>query len=414
MLYFSMHILRLSCLAAIVLATACLSGAGQRQPPSSRSDAIRALCQRLEIGPGAAIADVGCGDGPDTMVFASIVGEHGTVFAQEIDAARLKRVVDAAGKRGFHQIVPVLGRTEDPHLPNGAADLIYMNRVFHHFARPRAMLEHFVSDLKPGGRLVIVDQQEGPLTDWAPVDSRESQHHWTSELAVVRLAREAGFLFDDLLDDLWFERPPFVLAFRKPLQTPAEPGDPDPPRPLDAHALIRSLPLAELNGSPVLFFGLDAARPVLPALQNFMPANARFLDVVLEEWAVSREELVPAAQKPGIEILRTEKGDLALPSDIQPGLILFADAYHRLWNPAPLLRRLHQQTPPSGHLVVLDRKGPDAESRRLASHHRRISPRLVEKEMREAGFFLRRTIQAPAPDRFLMVFSPQAPSTNPQ
>jgi len=414
MLHFPMHTARLSCLAAIVLATACLSGAGQRQPPSSRSDAIRALCQRLGIGPGATIADVGCGDGPDTMVFASIVGEDGTVFAQEIDAARLKRVVDAAGKRGFHQIVPVLGRTEDPHLPNGSLDFIYMNRVFHHFARPRAMLEHFVSDLKPGGWLVIVDQQEGPLTDWAPAESREGQHHWTSELAVVRMAREAGFRFEDLLDDLWFERPPFVLAFRKPLPMPADPGDPDLPQPLDAPALVRALPLAELQESPVLFFGLDAARPVLPALQNLLPANARLLDVVLEEWALSREELVPSARTPDIEVLRTEKGDLALPSDIRPGLILFADAYHRLWNPAPLLRRLHQQTPPSGRLVVLDRKGPDAEPRRLAGHHRRISPELVEKEMREAGFLLRRTIPAPAPDRFLMIFSPQTPSTHAQ
>lgn len=79
---------------------------------------------------------MGCGDGPDTLVFAGLVGPRGTVLAQEIDTAKLKQVQEAADKRGFHQVVPGLGQSEDPRLPDGFADLIYMNRVFHHFARP--------------------------------------------------------------------------------------------------------------------------------------------------------------------------------------------------------------------------------------------------------------------------------------
>jgi len=91
----------------------------------------------------------------------------------------------------------VLGQSQDPRLPDGFADLVYMNRVFHHFAQPQAMLERLWFDLKPGGFLVIVDREKGPLTHWAPVARREKEHHWTGETTVVRVAREAGFLFHD-------------------------------------------------------------------------------------------------------------------------------------------------------------------------------------------------------------------------
>jgi ubiquinone/menaquinone biosynthesis C-methylase UbiE len=401
-----MRIRQLLLLVLSGLLSTNLPAAENASGSTNRSNAIKALCARLEIGPGAVVADVGCGDGPDTMVFAAIVGERGTVLAQEIDTAKLKNVVETADKRGFHQVVPVLGQSEDPHLPDGYANLIYMNRVFHHFARPQAMLQHLLADLKPGGWLVIVDQQKGPLTDWTPVESREKQHHWTSELTVVRLAREAGFLFHDVLDDLWFEKPPFVLVFRKPVKPVRQIGDPDPARLLDADAVVKLLPLPQAGNGSVVFCGLDAGREVLPVLKAKAPTSSRFFDLVLEEWALSKEELPPAAQTPGVEILRTEKGDLALPADVQPGLVLFVDAYQRLWDPAPLLRRLKQQMPESGRLVVLDRKGPEAEPRRLANHRRRISPTLVTEEMRKAGFQLQRKLPAPEKDRFILVFAP--------
>jgi SAM-dependent methyltransferase len=391
-------------LALVVLLGIFRLEAAAGQSSTNRSDALRLLCQRLEIGPGAVVADVGCGEGLDSMVFAEVVGAHGTVLAQEIDTAKLKKVVEIAGRRDLHQVVPVLGQSEDPHLPDGFANLIYMNRVFHHFARPQAMLEHLASDLKPGGWLVIVDQQKGPLTDWAPMESREAQHHWTGETTVVRLAREAGFLFHGVLDELWYEKQPFVLAFRKPMEPIKTPGDPDLPQPLDVKDLVRNLPPRPAGDSAVVFFGLDRGRAVVPTLQEMLPSSSRFYDVVINEWALLREELPPEAQRPGIQILRTEKNNLALPADVPLGLVLFVDAYHRLWEPLPLLRCLRERLPNSGWVAVIDRKGPEAEPRRLAGHQRRISPALVVEEMRQAGFHLRQTLPPPAKDRFFLLF----------
>lgn len=373
----------------------------------SRDQALKALCGRLEIGPGAVIADVGCGEGLDAAEFARVVGESGTVLAQEIEPAKLATVVRVAAKHGLHQIVPVLGQSDDPRLPDGFVDLIYLNRVFHHLAQPQAMLRRLHQDLKPGGLLVVVDQHRGPLTDWAPTERREEEHHWTGETTVVRLAREAGFLFHDVLEDVWHEPQPFVLAFRKPAAPPPDAGDPDLPPPLDAKALVRALPIPQQDGWAAIFVGLDRGRAVLPALKEGLPPSTRLADVVLDEWALTLEELPPGAPHPGTEVLRKNNNSLALPPDMRLGLVLFVDAYQWLWEPVPLLRQLRERMPNSGLLAIVERQGPDDEPRRLAGHHRRISSRRVAEEMREAGFQLRQTLAAPTEDRCFLLFEPR-------
>jgi ubiquinone/menaquinone biosynthesis C-methylase UbiE len=401
-----MHRLRFIWLALLIFVDTTVLAAAESPSLGSRSNALIALCQRLQVGPGSVIADVGCGDGLDTLVFASIVGRSGTVLAQEIDVSKLKKVVERADQGGFAQIVPVLGQSDDPRLPDGSVDMIYLCRVFHHFSRPQAMLQRLWDDLAPGGYLVVVDQQKGPLTDWAPMDRREHEHHWTGETTVVRLAREAGFLFHDALDELWHEKPPFVLVFRKPAKPAKTKGDPDLARPLDARRLVRALPLAETGDAGVVFVGLDRGRSVVPVLRSELPTSSRVFDVVLEEWALSREERPSEAPRPGVEIFRTEKGILTLPAEVSPGLVLFVDAYHRLWDPVPFLRQLRAQVPRSGRVAVVDRQGPHGETRRLAGHRRHISSQLVIEEMRQAGFSVQRRLPAPAKDRFYLLFGP--------
>ncbi len=398
-------------LQAIVLSAACAANGAESPRAANRGDSIKALCDRLKVGAGSVIADVGCGDGPDSIVFAAAVGERGTVLAQEIDAAKLQKVLQAADKQGLHQIVPVLGQSDDPRLPDGFVDLLYMNRVFHHFSHPRDMLQRFAADLNPGGWLVIVDQHKGPLTDWVPAESREKQHHWTGETAVVRLAREAGFLFHASLDELWHEPQPFVLVFRKPKEPPAAAGDPDLPSVFEAKAFVEALPPAPVEGSAVVFVGLDRGRAAGPALRAALSPSRRFYDVVIDEWALSREELPPDPRAEGAEILRAEKNALALPGDGAIGLTVFADAYHRLWDPLPLLETIKKRMAGAALLAVMDREDPQKEPRPVAGHRRRISSELVIDELRRAGFNLRESLPPPAKDRFLLLFGlDQSPS----
>jgi ubiquinone/menaquinone biosynthesis C-methylase UbiE len=395
---------------AVLVAGAGLLSAAESPRFTNRTDSLKALCERLHISSGAVVADVGCGAGADSMVFASIVGERGTVLAEEIEVNELKKTLETATKRGFHQVVPILGQTDDPRLPDRMADLLYMHRVFHHFAKPRDMLGRLWVDLKPGGYMVVVDQQKGPLRDWAETDVREKQHHWTAETAVVRMAREEGFRFHDALEALWNEKDPFVLVFRKPEGVAKPNGDPDLPETVDAQALVKRLPLPKGGPGSVAFFGLDRGRALAPALRAGLEPTSRFFDIVLEEWALSRQEKPPGAEGSGIEVLRTEKGTLALTDDMRLGLVVFADAYHRLWDPQPLLKSLKQHMPANATLALLDRQGPAGEARRLAGHRRRVSPDLAIEEMRQAGFELRAKLPAPSGDRFFFLFGPQRDS----
>ena len=87
--------------------------------------------------------------------------------------------------------------------------------------------------------------------------------------------------------------------------------------------------------------------------------------------------------------------------------MLFAGAYHRLWRPTILLERLRSAMSPDGRVVIVDRKGPDDEPRRLANHRRRIAPAQVRKELEQAGFKLVRAgVEPLAAGFFLLEFAP--------
>ena len=381
------------------------AGADAAKEDQQRAEAIRKLCQALGVGPGAAIADIGCGGGVDTVTFASVVGPTGRVYAEEIAAGALTNMIKKVRALNLEQVIPLLGQSADPCLPPGALDLEYMHLVFHHFAHPREMLHRLWLGLKPGGRLVIIDREKGPLRRWVEDETREKKHIWTGETAVVRLARESGFLFEQAREDLWYEKEPFVLVFRKPARSAAALLDPDPALPFQADAVVKTLGLSKRKHAKLAFFGLDQSRDLLPALQKKLGRRAAIYDVVLEEWAISTNEIpaTPAGVK--VQVLRTLQGKLPPSADqLTFGAVVFADAYHRLWEPAKLLDQLRARLAKDARVVVLDRTGPAGEARRIAGHQRRMAPALVRDDFAHAGFELVTELKPPAPDRFLLRF----------
>ncbi len=370
-----------------------------------RAEAIRKVCRATGIGPGSAVADIGCGKGADTVTFAQVVGPKGKVYAEEIDPGALTNTTQKVRELNLDQVVPILGESADPRLPPGALDLEYMHFVFHHFAHPREMLHQLWLGLKPGGWLVIIDREKGPLKLWVADETREKKHNWTGETTVVRLARESGFLFAQALENEWYEREPFVLAFRKPANSSAPALDPDPALPFEADSMIKALALSRRKLAKLAFVGLDEGRTLLPALQKKLGRAAAIYDVVLEEWATSTNEVPPTPAGLKAEVLRTARGKLLPAADpLTFSGVIFADAYHRLWDPAKLLGQLREKLPKHGWVVVLDRTGPPGEERRIAGHHRRIAPGLVREEFTRAGFEFVSELKPPAPDRFLLRF----------
>ena len=128
---------------------------------------------------------------------------------------------------------------------------------------------------------------------------------------------------------------------------------------------------------------------------------------MIEEWRTFGEELPPDVADESKDIMRTTQGDL--PELVGGSLhaAVFADGYSRLWDPAPLLKRLHTSLKPAGFVAILDRTGPEQESRSLAGHHRRISTDRVRSDMQAAGFEYVGELKVPAKDRFFLLFRPQ-------
>jgi len=369
--------------------------------PRNRADSLVALTSRLGVGAGSTVADIGAGKGRDTWVFARLVGESGSVWAEEITPGMVDALRKESETRGLRQVRPILGRTDDPCLPAASVDLAYVNHVYHHLAQPRDMLRGIWRGLKPGGYLVVIDQRRGTLRDWVPRQLRAKQHHWIAETTVVREAREEGFAFVGGAEEHWHAEGDFVLVFQRPGES-AEPGrDPDAFLPLALRTCVRNLVPAGSTYERPVFIALGEGRRLIPPLVR--RSRHPGLDVVLEEWATQKEERPPLPAGLTLPSTLTQNGDPNLgPEPID--VVFFLDSYHLPFHGKTLLSKLHERLSPTGRVYVLDRHSDEPLSRRQASHHRKIQPQTVEREMAEAGFHLWSRGPQCAPDRFLLVF----------
>jgi ubiquinone/menaquinone biosynthesis C-methylase UbiE len=375
--------------------------ARQREDAQKQGGSLRKLAARLRIGPGSVIADIGAGSGRDTWTFAEIVGAGGRVFAEEIEEKKVNGLNKEAKERNLSQVQVVLGGAEDPNLPAGSVDMAYMNRVYHHFSKPRKMLQGIWHALKPGGRLVIVDQHLGTLQDWVPREERARKHYWIAETTVVREAREQGYHFVDYAEDLWHSKQPFVLIFQRPLDLDAPDRDPDQASSLPAATIQELLPPSGEHYSRVAFVALGAGRTMIGPLLDAMDCNA--IDIVLEEWATQKEERPSLPAGVTLPSLLTENGDPKL-DDRPLDAIYFLDTYHLLFHGHALLSQFHARLTSSGRVYVLDRQAPKPIPHREASHRRMIASETVQREMINAGFTLVEERPKPTSDRFLLIF----------
>jgi len=115
------------------------------------------VVQSLAIKPGDRIADLGSGGGYFTFRLSRAVGPTGKVYAVDVDKDMLEDLAERAKKDGYGNIEKVLGKFDDPSLPESGVDLIFTSNVYHHIdARPKYFADA-TKYLRPGGRIAIVD-----------------------------------------------------------------------------------------------------------------------------------------------------------------------------------------------------------------------------------------------------------------
>ncbi len=378
-----------------------------KEDSQQRGESLRGICNHLSVGKGCVIADIGAGNGRDTWIFADIVGEDGTVYAEEIDEGKTKAVEKEASERGLARVKAVLGEVSGPSLPAETVDMAFMHHVYHHLSKPREMLQGIWKALKPRGYLVIVDRRLGTLVDWVPREDRAKKHYWIAETTVVREAREQGFAFVECAELHWHAKDAFVLVFQRPAGLEAPDRDPDSPAAIPASAVKQLLPSEGKTCRRVAFVALGEGRKLIAAILEHTRCAA--VDIVLEEWATQKDEQPPALPGVALPSVLTEKGDPQLgPEPIDA--VYFLDTYHLLFHGPALLGHLRERLTDSGCLYVLDRQAPSRIPHREASHRRMIAPETVREEMSQAGFKLLRQGPRPTTDRFLLVFGKAQPA----
>jgi ubiquinone/menaquinone biosynthesis C-methylase UbiE len=123
-------------------------GRGTWQRPE---DVVRAL----ELRPGDRVADLGAGEGYFVPYLREAVGAGGRVFAVEIESELAERL-EAQFPDGSNVEV-VLGRYEDPELPDRSIDLVLVVNTYHHIEERPDYFARLQRDLSPSGRVAIID-----------------------------------------------------------------------------------------------------------------------------------------------------------------------------------------------------------------------------------------------------------------
>jgi SAM-dependent methyltransferase len=114
------------------------------------------------ISPGAAVLDLGCGPGLVTELLAELV-PHGTVVGVDANPALLARAERRLAATGHAGVRFVEAWAHALPLADASVDFAYSRFLFQHLGDPAAVLQELRRVLRPGGRVVLVDTDDGGL-----------------------------------------------------------------------------------------------------------------------------------------------------------------------------------------------------------------------------------------------------------
>jgi ubiquinone/menaquinone biosynthesis C-methylase UbiE len=120
------------------------------------------VIQNLELKEGDVVCEVGAGSGYFTPYLSKAVGKTGRVYAQDPQREFIDLVKQKKEQQGLTNVEVVLGTYTDTNLPDNTCDVAFVLDTYHHFEWPAPMLDAMKRDLKPGGRMVIVDWYRKP------------------------------------------------------------------------------------------------------------------------------------------------------------------------------------------------------------------------------------------------------------
>lgn len=120
------------------------------------------VIQNMELKEGDVVCEIGAGTGYFTPFLSKAVGATGKVIAEDPQAEFLEHIKQKIQTQGLNNVEVVVGTYTDTNIADGACDVAFVLDAYHHFEWPKPMLDAMKADLKPGGRMVIVDWYRRP------------------------------------------------------------------------------------------------------------------------------------------------------------------------------------------------------------------------------------------------------------
>ena len=111
----------------------------------------------------------------------------------------------------------VRGASDDPKLPAATLDAVLIVNAYHEMPKCESMLRHIRESLKPGGRLVILDNRPN-RTAQRPREKQTYNHVLSVDLAAAEVTA-AGFTIvtrdDGFLDNPDYEAAHWLIAAQR-------------------------------------------------------------------------------------------------------------------------------------------------------------------------------------------------------
>jgi ubiquinone/menaquinone biosynthesis C-methylase UbiE len=144
---------------------------------------------RLELKPGATVADVGAGTGFFAIPLAELLGPAGAVYAVDLQDEMLDILAEKLSRRtpSLHLVLK-RGEALRTGLPNRSCDLVFMANLWHELDDHKAVLRESSRILRPQGRLAIVDWRH----DCPPPPGPPAEHRLVMN-NVVTLLQQSGW-----------------------------------------------------------------------------------------------------------------------------------------------------------------------------------------------------------------------------
>ena len=156
----------------------------------------------LGIKEGSSVADIGAGSGWFTVRAARRVGNSGVIYAEDINRDYLDYIEKRAKRESFANIRTILGKEDNPLLPEKSVDAVLLLKTYHEVAQPIRLLKRTREAMRAGALLGIIDR------------NGKGDDHGIDKDIVIEEAGRAGFVLVNQWDFVKPDNVDYFLVFR--------------------------------------------------------------------------------------------------------------------------------------------------------------------------------------------------------